>query len=267
MTSLSQPAARHRRTESLLTPAARAGLRSDGFRWAIAPALAAWVLLALWAGTGRGLEFCFGVGTSALAAAGSAIRAEFALADPGSIATEWLLMTLAMMLPLALPAIAHVAARSFFRRRERALAIFVSGFALVWFAAGVLAIPLLLLSDAVLDSAGLGRWGGIIGCALAALWQVSPAKGLALRRCHLRPSLPAVGPAADLGALAFGVGHGLRCLRSCFAMMVPPLLGGQHLMAMAVVTLLLFAERATDRPAFGSSALVLLLLGVAMSAA
>ena len=266
MTALAPPAAGNRRAEPLLTPAARAGLRSEGFRWAVAPALAAWAVLFLTTETGRGLEFCFGAGTGSLGAAGSAIRAEFALIDPGRVAADWLLMVVAMMLPLALPAVAHVAARSYLRRRNRSLALFVTGFTLAWCAAGGLAIPVLLLSDAILDSAGLGHLGGIIGCSIAALWQLSPAKLLALRRCHYRPSMPAVGRAADLGALTYGLGHGLRCLRSCLALMVPPLFGGQHLLAMAVVMLLLLAERATDRPSFRGSAQVLLLLGLAISA-
>lgn len=259
------PAARSGRAEPLLTDAARAGLRSAGFRWAIAPAMLAWTMLALKVDAGQGLEICFGAEPGTLGAIGAALRAKLAQINPVLVAADWLLMVVAVMLPLALPAIAHVAARSYLHRRMRSLALFTFGFGLIWFLSGGLAVPALLVADAAIDSTGLGRWGGVIGCAVAALWQVTPAKARAVRRCHFRPSVPAVGWTADLGALTYGLGHGWRCLRSCLAVMVPPMLGGQHLLVMAVLAPLLLAERATDRPSFRVSALVLLLLGVATS--
>ena len=44
-------------------------------------------------------------------------------------------MIVAMMFPLLVPMVRHVAARSFAALRERSVGLFVAGFALVWFTA------------------------------------------------------------------------------------------------------------------------------------
>jgi predicted metal-binding membrane protein len=157
----------------------------------------------------------------------------------------WAVMVVAMMLPLAIPPLWHVRARSFASRQARSTLLFVTGFIAVWMLAGVvLEMAAWLLRWAVPASVAIG-----LGIALALAWQVSPAKQWCLNRCHQRPPLAAFGIDADLDAISFGVTHGAACAGACWALMLPILLmtEGEGL-AMAAVALFIFAER-LERPA------------------
>jgi predicted metal-binding membrane protein len=80
-------------------------------------------------------------------------------------------------------------------------------------------------------------------------WQVSPGKQWCLNGCHRRPALAAFFAAADRDAGRFGLAHGAACVGACWALKLLPLIAGAgHLVAMAAVTLLVFAER-LDHPA------------------
>lgn len=189
------------------------------------------------------------------------IEAGLALADPAASAGQWALMLAAMMLPLLAPMAGYVAGRSFPERRDRAIALFLLGYAAVWSGCAVLSSLGLLVASAVLNASGLSAAAGLIGCALAALWQLSPMKVRALNRCHGVAPLRAFGGAADQDALTFGIRHGGRCIRSCFAPMVLPLLGGHGLPLMLGVSLLLWSERLQPQPPLKLSAAALLMLG------
>jgi predicted metal-binding membrane protein len=199
-----------------------------------------------------------------MAGALAGIAATFATFDPQRFAAEWALMIVAMMFPLLVPMIAFVAARNFAARRERSVVLFVAGFAAVWFATGALAGAGLLAVRAGLAGVGLASVSGLIGCALAALWQISAAKRRAVNRCHGTVALRPFGLAADRDAMLFGLLHGTRCVRSCLPTMLLPLLGDHGLRAMAVVFAILLAERARSRPQYGLSAVALLALGATM---
>ena len=125
------------RPEGILTTTARGGLASPALRWAIAPALAAWLLLLCL--PGNDLALCVAPRATPIDGALAGIAATFATFDPQRFAAEWALMIVAMMFPLLVPMIAFVAARNFAARRERSVSLFVAGFAAVWIAAGVLA--------------------------------------------------------------------------------------------------------------------------------
>jgi predicted metal-binding membrane protein len=174
----------------------------------------------------------------------------------------WALMIAAMMFPLLGPMIGHVAVRSFAARRERSIGLFVAGYALTWLAAAALASVALVVARAGLSALGLAASAGLIGCGLAALWQVSSAKGRAVNRCHGTIALRPFGWAADRDAMRFGLLHGSRCVRACLATMVLPLAGGHGVGAMAVVFAILLAERARQFPQYALSALALVMLGL-----
>jgi predicted metal-binding membrane protein len=163
---------------------------------------------------------------------------------PGDLAAGAGLMFASMMVPLAAAPVRHVLDRTLARRRRRAVALFTAGYGLPWMAAtGVLL--------------GLARWVAGAGspavlalaAATVAAYQCSPAKQDALNRCHARPHLAAFGGRADLDVLRFGLSHGAWCIASCGPLMLlPMLLPGSHLAAMAGVTLWVAGER-FDAPA------------------
>jgi predicted metal-binding membrane protein len=162
---------------------------------------------------------------------------------PASLALGWALMVAAMMAPLIIAPIRHVRDRSFARRRARAIALFVAGYGAVWMAAGVFLLGLSLAFRQTVPVSSVP-----LAAVIVFVWQFSPAKQRCLNRGHAHPALPAFGRAADIGALRFGLTHGVWCAGSCWALMLLPLLVSRgHLAAMAAVTLWLLGER-IERP-------------------
>ena len=171
----------------------------------------------------------------------ASLPALLAMYSPASLAAGWGLMLVAMMAPALILPIHHLRLRSFKRRRARAITLFVAGYAAIWMVAGgvlmagILAVRL-LAPDSYLPAAGVAL--------VAIVWQLSPVKQRCLNRCHAHGELAAFGVAADLGALRFGVSHGVWCVGSCWALMLAPMLLPQgHVAAMAVVTVLTLSER------------------------
>ncbi|AQT75507.1 DUF2182 domain-containing protein [Streptomyces sp. fd1-xmd] len=165
---------------------------------------------------------------------------------PGGLAA-WALMCVAMMLPAALPALAHVGANSLRRRRQRAMGGFAAVYLAVWTGYGAL-----LLVSAPLWSRlpGDALLAGTL--ALAAAWQTTVHKRRALRDCHRSSPLPLSGPRAAAGTVRFGLRHGGACLRSCWLLMaVMAAAGGAGtgmLAWMALLTGIVTAERFARRP-------------------
>ena len=150
-------------------------------------------------------------------------------------------MLVAMMGPMLIAPVRHVRERSFGRRRRRAVALFVAGYAAMWMPAGAF---LMLAAMAVPRAPGFVA----IAAALALVWQFSPLKQISLNRSHTHPELAAFSGAADLEALRFGFTHGVWCVASCSALMLLPLLVTRgHVAAMAVVSLWIIGER-IERP-------------------
>jgi predicted metal-binding membrane protein len=171
-------------------------------------------------------------------------------------------MIMAMMFPLLVPMVRHVAARSFAMRRERTIGLFITGYSVVWLAAGAVSGVMLVVARAGFETIYLAPWAGLIGCALAALWQLSSAKIRAVNRCHGTMPLRPWPPDAGRDAIGFGLLHGRRCVRACLPVMVLPMVGGYSLAAMAAISAILLAERARAKPQYGLSATILLLLGL-----
>lgn len=158
-----------------------------------------------------------------------------------SLAAGWLAMIVAMMLPNTVDALVHVRNRTLRRLRPACLALFLVGYVGVWMLAGAAflgaAVTLRIASPGtVLPLAG--------ATVVAAVWQISPWKQVALNRCHRRPSLAAFAPAACRDALAFGGSQGLWCLSSCWALMAMSLAApASHSAVMALVAGLVWTER------------------------
>lgn len=248
--------------EPLLTAGARSATASPEMRWLLVPAAAAWLTLLTLSAGDHALSLCLAPRASLLDGFLANLAAGFSSIEPGRWAAEWILMIVAMMFPLLVPMVRHVAARSFAARQQRSVGLFVAGFATVWLAAAALASVGLAAARAGLQTFELAPWGGLIGCALAARWQVSAAKIRAINRCHGTVPLRPWGSDADRDAIGFGWLHGTRCVRACLPAMALPLAGGLGLGAMAAVSAILLAERARDKPQYRLSAAVLLLLGL-----
>ncbi len=213
----------------------------------------AWAVLAFGGSVLSLPAFCSAEGMRALPLAASL---DFALLtnELPWLAFGWLLMVIAMMLPLAIAPLRHVRARSFARRRARSMFLFVLGFVALWMAVGaILGLLARLMEGAVPAPLGVG-----LAIVAAVLWQVSPAKQWFLNRCHQRPPLAAFGFAADADAFRFGLRNGAACVGACWALMLPMLLIGQgQLLAMIAVTLFSVARAWKSRhrsPGAGAAA-------------
>jgi len=158
-----------------------------------------------------------------------------------SFAASWMLMLTAMMMPVLIAPVRHIRDRSFTKRRARAIVLFLTGYAAIWIAAGVVLLTLAAAAPLIVSRLSVAL---AIATFVALVWQFSPAKQLCLNRCHARPELSAFGLAADLDAFRFGFMHGSSCVGSCWALMLLPLLVSRgHVAAMAVVAIWIFAER------------------------
>lgn len=175
----------------------------------------------------------------------------------------WGLMTLAMMVPTAMPAVQHVAGRSLYWRRRRAAAEFLLVFLGLWTPFGVLALG------------GLGSWGPTaapaalpIALAAAAAWQLTPLKLRALRACHRSRPLPPRGWRATRGVADFALHNAAACLASCWAMMAAVALAEPgHLLWMGALTGAAGAEKLAEKPQRASRRVAGLLAAAAAGAA
>jgi predicted metal-binding membrane protein len=175
-------------------------------------------------------------------------------------APAWALMSGAMMLPAAMPAVRHVSVNSLYWRRRRATVEFVLSFLALW----------TLFSIFVLSP--VSRWAptrsatAIVAALLvAAAWQLTPCKWRALRACHRVSPLPARGWRAGLGAAGFGLRNGLACLASCWAIMaVVALTGSSTLLVMAAATATICLERLNLRPRWAARRVAVLLAAAAL---
>jgi predicted metal-binding membrane protein len=158
---------------------------------------------------------------------------------------QWLLMVVAMMVPLAASAIRTTAARSLWRRRHRAIAAFLVGYLAPWAIAGVvISIGVTLWMPA--DSRAVATTSSV-ALTIAALWQTSETKRRALMACHgTRPLAPA-GWIAVRDGLNYGASIGGHCLTSCWALMLTCAILGHQPVAMIAAATIGVAERTTRR--------------------
>ena len=200
----------------------------------------AWILILAGPGNTALFSHCPALTSGALPFAPS-FRMLLAMNSPFSLAAGWSLMLVAMMAPAVIAPVLHVRQRSFRRRRTRASALFLAAYGAVWMTAGII---LLATELAASSFAPQSYWPATTAAAIAIIWQCSPGKQRCLNRCHLHREIRAFGSAADLDTIRFGVTHGFWCVRSCWAMMLAPmLLSHGHIVAMAMVSVLMFGER------------------------
>ena len=230
----------------------------------LALAAAAWAAL-VWQGAAADLDM-------AMVSPTMGLRAPLFLAI-------WVIMMVAMMFPTAAPMIVtfHKVQAG---RRERGEAfvstwIFVAVYLLVWVLAGVAAYAGALVAEAIaarsaLSPATAARIGGTLLIA-AGVYQLTPLKDLCLSKCRT-PITFIMTSWRDgaAGALRMGLLHGAYCLGCCwllFVILFP--LGIMNIVAMAVITLIIFAEKTLPwgRAVMRAVAVVLIVYGSGVVAA
>lgn len=158
----------------------------------------------------------------------------------------WTLMSVAMMVPVALPAVRHVGFNSIRRRRQWAMFLFFAVYLGVWAAFGILALTGRRLA---LETLGIDARVLLVSVlAVAAVWQLTRVKRRALLACRRTVPLPPVGRRADAGCARFALRQGWRCVASCWALMAV-MLAVQQAAAVWMLTLtaLMAAEELTRR--------------------
>jgi len=159
----------------------------------------------------------------------------------GALVFHWLLMLLAMMPLLLSEPLSYLWRRSLSRRRFRAIAAFLAGYLTVWVLVG---IPLTLAATAQGNAMSSSALRALLPIAIALVWQLTPAKQICLNRCHRLPRLAAFGSAADRDCLGYGIVSAIWCVGACWALMLVPLaIDRWNLVVMAVVSVVLIAER------------------------
>ena len=165
----------------------------------------------------------------------------------------WVVMMVAMMFPTAAPMILtfHKVQAGKRRRGEAFVStwVFVAAYLLVWTLTGIAAYAgaiagETLAAEVALSPAAAARIGGAVLIA-AGLYQLTPLKDLCLSKCRTPISfLMTSWREGTAGALRMGLVHGAYCLGCCwllFVILFP--LGIMNIAAMALVTLVIFAEK------------------------
>jgi predicted metal-binding membrane protein len=129
----------------------------------------------------------------------------------------WTLMSVAMMMPVALPAVRHVGLNSLRQRRQWAMLVFVAVYVGAWVALGFLALGWQRLA---LGTFGIDTRILLTGTlVVAAGWQLTRVKRRALLACRRTVPLPPIGPRADAGCARFALRQSRRCMASCWPLM------------------------------------------------
>lgn len=171
-------------------------------------------------------------------------------------------MSVAMMVPVTLPALRHVGLNSFAYRRRRSMLVYAATYVGLWVVFGIVALTAhLVLLRAGVDSRLL--LASTLG--VAAGWQLTRFKRRAVLRCRRTVALPPVGLRADAACGRFALAQGWRCVVSCWALMaVMAVVGHVHLLAMVALTVLVLVEELTllGRRLLQPSAVALALAGL-----
>jgi predicted metal-binding membrane protein len=167
----------------------------------------------------------------------------------------WIVMMIAIMFPTAAPMI-MMFARVHAKREERGQTfvptwIFASSYLLLWSVAGIGAYGAAVAGDELADQSiwvmdNAARIGGGVLVA-AGLYQLSPLKSVCLNKCR-SPMSFILNSWRDgyVGSFRMGLEHGAYCLGCCwllFLILFP--LGMMNIAVLALITLLIFAEKST----------------------
>lgn len=157
---------------------------------------------------------------------------------------EWALMSTAMMMPAALPAVRHVGLNSIRGRRQWGMALYSVVYVGVWVVFGIIALAGERFAREIL---GLNTRPLLVATLIvAATWQLTRPKRRALNTCRRTVPLPPVGRKANAGCVRFALKHGRRCIVSCWALMLVMVVAGHaNRLWIVVLTALITIEELT----------------------
>lgn len=163
--------------------------------------------------------------------------------------TTWLVMLVAMMVPAMAPMVVAYQRITAARPGGAVLvALFVLGYLVVWFAAGLVPLAFNAALPDLQMRLGMDAWWRVTGVALLAvgLYQLSPAKTACLKSCRspvgffMRHDFGG----GIRGALRLGGLHGAICIGCCWALMALMVVVGSMSAAwMAVLAVLFIGEK------------------------
>jgi predicted metal-binding membrane protein len=175
---------------------------------------------------------------------------------------DWTVMSIAMMVPVALPAVQHVGLNSIRPRRRRAMSLFFAVYVGTWVTFGVAALAGERLAHLTLEIDE--RVLLALALTAAAGWQLTRVKRRALFRCRRTVPLPPAGLRADAGCARFALQQGWRCVTSCWLLMlVMTVVEQSALLWMMALTTLIVVEELT---LFGRRLLRVSAVGLAVAA-
>lgn len=168
---------------------------------------------------------------------------------------NWVAMMVAIMFPTAAPMILMFA-KVYAGKRQQGQAfvptwVFTGSYLAVWTVFGVLAFAGAAVAEQLMEQSSwlkdnAARFGGGI-LVLAGLYQLSPLKHSCLAKCRTPLSFILNSWRDGYGgAFRMGLEHGVYCMGCCwllFVILFP--LGIMNVAVMAVITLLIFAEKST----------------------
>lgn len=167
---------------------------------------------------------------------GSSRGAGWGWRPPAEAVGMWVVMTVAMMIPLTIPSLRHVSRMVPRAARSGALVTFCSGFVLAWIPGAALAV---WIHGRLPVSAGI-----VAGAFVAAgAWELTPMKRRALLRCHQTAVIRAAQPGRRRSCWQYGIRRGAWCTASCGPLMVALLLTGHALLPLLAVTVGLTVQR------------------------
>jgi len=180
---------------------------------------------------------------------------------------DWAAMMVAMMFPTAAAMILAFYKAEALHHRDAAFGstwLFVTAYFLMWAVAGIAAyVGMRVAESAVVHSAlspvTVVQFGGAI-LLVAGLYQFSPPKEICLSQCRT-PIDETTWHHDKAGSFRMGLLHGIYCLGCNWLLFVALFPLGMTIGAMAVITVIILAEKTLPWPTFASySAGVLLVL-------
>jgi predicted metal-binding membrane protein len=214
--------------------------------WVVTIAAGAWIALVL--GVTDGTTGSGGTHSMPMPESGTTVNMSHSsmswAMSAGALASMWMLMLPAMMLPVFVPRVRRVAASVIGTARQRSILQTLAGWLAVWTGVGVVVVA---MAAVVPDVDVAARPVVSVLCWLpAVLWQFSLWKRRALIRCHG----VAVPPGLDDGwkRVKAGARQTRWCAVSCGPAMATMALTGHSLVIMMTLTIGLLAERIGFRP-------------------